>query len=135
MKGLAILFAVLLSAQVNAAAEQGKSMPPDTMMGFLNHEQMTKMHDHVEEMQAAIQALKKEKDPAKRKELMQKHMDNMNDSMKMLGGAMMGTTGNSRISSMSMDERMNMMQGQLGMMQMMMEQMMEHYSQDSENHK
>ncbi len=147
MKLPAILFAIaaIVSTQacvaadehVHGAAEQGKAtnMAPTTMMGFMDHEQMTKMHEHMEQMQAMMQAIKKEKDPAKRKQLMQKHMDNMQDSMKMMGGAMMGTTSKGNMSTMSMDEKMNMMQNQMDMMGMMMQQMLEHHSQDTETHK
>jgi hypothetical protein len=44
---------------------------------------------------------------------------------------MMGMSGNENGQSMNMEERMNMMQNQMGMMGMMMDQMMQHYSQDA----
>jgi hypothetical protein len=46
-------------------------------------------------------------------------------------GTMMGMSGNENGQSMNMEERMNMMQNQMGMMGMMMDQMMQHYSQDA----
>ena len=48
---------------------------------------------------------------------------------------MMGTTSKGNMSTMSMDEKMNMMQNQMDMMGMMMQQMLEHHSQDTETHK
>ena len=80
-------------------------------------------------------------DPAKRKQLMHEHMQNMQKGMSMMrsmgGNTMVGMTGdkkdgnmmmakgmNKNMNSMEMGERHQMMEQRMDMMQMMMEQMM-----------
>lgn len=119
---------VALSATVVFAAQEKDAMAPGMMMGMMNHEQMMQMRDHMQEMQQLMADIRKEADPDSHMQMMSGHMEQMNKAMGMMGGAMMGRPGNGDISHMNMEDRMQMMQDQMGMMAMMMQQMMEHYS-------
>ena len=81
------------------------------------------------------------KDPQKRQKLMTEHMQSMRDSMKTMhamGGGMMGKKGEPMMEGSGdsggapmgkmMMKRHKMMEDRMDMMQMMLEQMMEHES-------
>lgn len=119
-----------------AATKAAKAAPvkatqsDQSMMAM--HGQMQKMRDHMAKIQATT-------DPAERQKLVQEHMQMMSEGMKMMngmgGGMMMGMMGDAdagKDHEKSGSERCSMMgdHGMMGkrmdMMQMMMEQMMEH---------
>jgi hypothetical protein len=94
-------------------------------------------------MHEQMQAIHAEKDPEKRKQLMQEHRKSMHEGMEMMhgmmgGGMMMGMHGDASKENgkkhkhgkgegpMDPESRMNMMEERMDMMQMMMEQMMQH---------
>lgn len=108
------------------AAEE--TMAPGMMMGMMNHEQMMRMQEHMQEMQQLMADIQAESDPDRRQALLEAHRAKMDEAMGMMGGAMMGHTGGGNMREMDMAERMQMMQNQMGMMGMMMQQMMEHFS-------
>ncbi len=99
------------------------------------------MQDHMKKMQDLMARLQKTTDPAERKKLMEEHTKAMQEGMQMMrgmGGGMMqgmesgmmgqapkdgaGKPGMGRGAPMSPD----MMERRMDMMQMMMEQMMQH---------
>lgn len=127
MQQLIAMLALSTAMGVFAANEQ-EGMKPGTMMGMMNHEQMTQMREHMQEIQEVMAAIKAENNPERRMEMMQEHKAKMNEAMGMMGGAMMGRPEMRNEESMNMEERMAMMQNQMGMMGMMMQQMMEHFS-------
>ena len=137
-----LIFAGILSGSVLAAdehnhenqAQADNAMAPGMMMGMMNHEQMMQMHEHMQQMQQLMTEITAVNDPDRRMSMMEQHMEQMNESMGMMGGAMMGRSGNGDMSGMEMQERMDMMQNQMGMMGMMMQQMMEHFSADEGHH-
>ena len=123
-------------------AEEGQAASaPDNMAGEKKmekmQEQMKKMHDQMEKIHAT-------KDPQERQKLMEEHMQSMRDGMKAMrgmGGGKMGMMGKKKDGPMMEDggkekdgkpmgmmmmKRHKMMENRLDMMQMMMEQMMEH---------
>lgn len=102
-------------------------------MGMMK-QNMHKMMKQMEEIHAT-------KDPEKRKQLMQEHMQSMHEGMQMMkgmgGGMMMGMMGDKKgggemmakgmdknMDSNDMSQRHQMMEQRMDMMQMMMEQMM-----------
>lgn len=113
----------------NHQAQDGQGMEPGMMMGVMNHEQMTQMHEHMQKMQSLMAEIKQEQNPEIRMQMMHEHMTNMDEGMQMMGGSRMGMSGSENMESMNMEERMSVMQNQMGMMNMMMEQMMNHFSQ------
>ncbi len=129
---MSIPFAYMTSAVAeNEAPHQAKhqEMPGSDMpMKPVSKEcqaHMKEMKAHMKEMQAEMKAIHTESDPDKRKQLMQRHQKSMMKGMGMMhemGGNMMSDKesmhGKQGCSSM-MEERMDMMQ-------MMMEQMMQH---------
>jgi protein CpxP len=107
------------------------------MMNMMSHEQMMTMHEHMQTMEAMMTKIKNEKDPEKRRALMEEHMQAMQNGMHMMNGGMKMGTKPSKMDEMDMDKRIDMMGQKMGMMQKIMEQMMEHAAQankDSEHH-
>lgn len=123
--------AVLASTAIVASEHQvGHGMQQDGMaMGMMSHDQMTAMHKHIQEMQQLMTSIKQESDPEKREQLLQEHHNSMRAGMHM----MMGNTS-AQHSGMKVDERLNMMEQQMGMMHMMMEQLMESEQQHQQQH-
>ena len=83
---------------------------------------MMKMNEHMGKLQSQMQNIKKEKPTEKRQMMMHEHMQSMQQGMLMLEGQM----GSTDMKGIPMDTRMDVMQSQMNMMQMMMGQMMEH---------
>jgi periplasmic protein CpxP/Spy len=118
-------------------AEQGQAnAAPDDMAGGMKmEEQMKKMRQQMEKIQATT-------DPRERQKLMEEHMQSMREGMKTMrgmGGNKMGMMDkdkpmmedggkekDGKPMGMMMMKRHKMMEDRLDMMQMMMEQMMEH---------
>lgn len=116
------------------------------------------MHARMDKMQAKMKEIHAADDPEVRKQLMHEHMQEMRSVMKMMGGmngmmggGMMGGHGSSSDNERqpmmrkcqeqtaqckqmnSMAERQEHMARKMGMMQMMMQQMMERDAVESEN--
>ena len=69
-----------------------------------------------------------ETDQEKHQQLMHEHMQAMHKGMQMMNHGMPEGMGKEKSSNMDMTERMDKMEKHMNMMQMMMEQMMEHES-------
>lgn len=106
-------------------AQQNDSMG----MGDMSKEQMSKMQEHMKEMDTLLQQLKEEKDPAKREAMLDSHVKGMEKMMPLMDGKAHGMgsgekhknmmnkahmDANSRIDMM--EERMIMMEGMMGQM-------------------
>ena len=145
---------VLMAAPVLVFA-QGSSgqMPRGAMM---NQEQMQQMNENMAQMQAMRQEMRNAESDAERQRIREKHMEYMQNHMGMMRGGMMGPgmmgqgmmgggqgmmnnqgkkqSGNGqdkRAGGPGMDDeqRMEMMENRMNQMQLMMEQMLEHQSQ------
>ncbi|WP_317929896.1 hypothetical protein [Halioxenophilus sp. WMMB6] len=103
------------------------------MMNMMDHEQMNAMHEQMQTMRTTMNQIQQEKDPKKRQQLMQEHLNQMQKAMQMMhmdagnaeGPGMMTTE---QMQEM-MNQRMGMMHDNMGMMDMMMEQMHQHDAQ------
>ena len=101
-------------------------------MGMMD---MDRMHDQMQIMRETMDRAHKTDDPDKRRQLMQQHMTQMHDMMGnmrgMMGPGMMtpaevkGKMDGGQMGGASMDERHQMMERRMDVMQQMMEQMME----------
>jgi hypothetical protein len=103
--------------------------------------QMGKAQERMKQAQAIMAKLRKTKDPAKRRKLMQEHTQAMRDTLGMMHDMKMGKMGcgqgmgmmggDHKMGAMGGDQGMGMMgmhqmmEERMGMMQMMMEQMFE----------
>ena len=97
---------------------------------------MQSMHEHMTAMHAQMQAIHAEKDPEKRKQLMQAHRQSMHDGMRMMHsmnhkgrmGMMRGGKHKATKNGDTMSDcmRMEHMGHRMDMMEQMMEQMMLH---------
>ncbi len=81
------------------------------------------MMDNMKKMQAQMQKLHATSDPKIRAQLLQEHMQTMQENMRTMQSGMMDGTAKSGVAMPMQGGQEN---GQMGMMQMMMDQMMEH---------
>ena len=137
-----LLFTLIAAAVIatplyaaNPQSQKGMGMQGQQGMGMQGEGMATggqreKMQQNFQEMQRTMQQIHATNDPAKRRQLIQEHMQQMQQGMRMMGSMMggggKGMMGNQDMSRMPMEDRMNMMQQNMHMMQMMMNQMMEH---------
>lgn len=144
-----IVCSVLVAAPVLAFAQGGSGQMPRGAM--MNQEQMQQMNENMTQMQAMRQEMRNAESDAERQRIREKHMEYMQNHMGMMRGGMMGPgmmgggqgmmnnqgkkqSGNGqdkRAGSPDMDDeqRMEMMENRMNQMQLMMEQMLEHQSQ------
>ena len=120
--------ACALSAPIVSA--QDKSAPAKPGMGMDMDKDMSRMHARMQAMQAQMDAHRNTTDPAERRKLMQEHMQTMQENMKAMRGmggpTMMGGQKGGGIKSAGPTQRPEMMEQRMDMMQMMMEQMVQH---------
>jgi hypothetical protein len=112
------IIACILSAPIVSAED--KSPPAKPAMNAQMDKQMSQMQENMKLMQKQMDELRATTDPKKREALMQGHMQTMQANMTMMrgmDGAMM--MGGSQCSAMASG-------GHQDMMQMMMDQMMQH---------
>ena len=107
---------------------------------------MDKMQEKMKTMQEQMGKIHAAKDPQERKKLMKEHMQSMQEGMKMMGGMGAGMRGGDMMAKARKDQAESMtdvgdgmemcmmmkkhksVEARLDIMQMMMEQMMEHES-------
>jgi len=109
-------------AQDKPAAKPGATMQMDPKM-------RQQMMDRMKTMQAQMDKIRQTTDPKEREKLMTEHMKSMQEGMRMMrgmGGGMMGMMGGGMMGGGAGSQSMPMMEGRMDMMQMMMEQMMQH---------
>lgn len=148
---LACLFAVPLvqaadeedHAAHHPGADQSQATPAQDDKAAMK---MDKMQEKMKTMQEQMGKIHAAKDPQERKKLMKEHMQSMQEGMKMMGGMGAGMRGGDMMAKARKDQaesitdvgdgmEMCMMmkkhksvEARLDIMQMMMEQMMEHES-------
>ena len=123
-----------LSAPIVSAQE--KSAPAKPAMSMDMDKQMPRMQENMKKMQQQMDKMHQSKDPKERQKLMREHMQTMQENMKSMRGMggpmMMGMTGGkpgaAGPGTMGGDpkQQQEMLGQRMDMMQMMMEQMMEH---------
>lgn len=141
--------AAIMTTIAYASEHMYEKKGPSSSKQYQRHGQMQDMHELMGAMQAQMQAIHAEKDPEKRRQLMQAHRQSMHEGMSMMhdmgGKGMMGMMHGDgqkakeddgedsdkseyRHRHRDMDEhaRMDHMEERMDMMQMMMEQMMQH---------
>ena len=136
-----ILLAAILSAALSVpiASAQETSTPAKPAMSMEMNKQMPQMQENMKKMQQQMEKIRATSDPKERQKLMQEHMQAMQENMKTMhgmGGPMM-MGGDQRGGKMMADKkggmaegdmmkRHEMMEKRMDMMQMMMEQMVQH---------
>ena len=115
---LSMLFFVGSALAVDEHHPEKKEAPVAAQMNT-DQMQMDQMDTQTKKMEEMRKKIEMEKDPAAKKALMQEQMQLMKDCTKMMGGkGMRGGEG------MPIDDRMNMMDKKMKMMQEMMNGMM-----------
>ena len=134
---VAAIVASVLSVPVVSAQDKPVSAKPATSMDMDKH--MSQMQQNMKTMHVQMEKLRTTTDPNERQKLMQEHMQSMQENMKTMrnmGGPMMmgsgqsgGTMAMGRQKDMAggeMIQHQAMMEKRMDMMQMMMEQMVQH---------
>jgi hypothetical protein len=120
---VAAILTCALSASVVSAQEPSPPARPAMRMDMDKH--MAQMQENMKKMQLQMEKLRATTDPTERQRLMLEHMRTMQENMKAMramGGPMMKGEGE-RAGTMKPHE---MMERRMDMMQLMMEQMMQH---------
>ena len=146
---IASLMAISPVAVVNAQEQSdNESMSMGMMhsdkesmsMGMMNEAKMKKMQKHISEMDTLLEQVKKETDPEKREKMLHKHAQSMDDMMAMMHGEHKGkgsSMGKHNMAKMKKgmqmpaEQRMEMMESRLMMMEEMVNQMMGHTAEKS----
>jgi hypothetical protein len=124
---LACLLLVAGNAALHAHHHEGREHGPMMQMGS---ERMSEMQEHMREMRETMEEIRATEDPQRKERLMHEHMQSMKQGMEKMEGAMRGCCpGQQGSPAMGMQQHMEMMQSQLQMMQMMIDQMIEHHAQ------
>jgi len=121
------IVACALSAPIVSAQE--KTAPAGPAMNMDMDKSMSQMQEKMKAMQAQMETIHKTTDPKERQKLMQAHMLAMQENMKAMhgmGGPMMMDDQKGGMKDGDMMKRHAMMEKRMDMMQMMMEQMMQH---------
>lgn len=141
-----ILVAVVVACSlvVPMASAQDTAAPAKTAMSMPMDAHMSQMHTNMTLMQSQMDTIHATTNPKERKTLMQAHMQTMQESMAMMrsmskpmpmdgsqGGGMAmggdkGQPGDKGMMGGDMMKRHQMMEERMGMMQTMMEQMLQH---------
>jgi len=132
---LITLLALSPLAVVNAHQHADKTQ---MSMGMMDEAKMEKMQTHMSEMNTVLEKVKKETDPQKRQEMLQQHAESM---MAMMHGSEMGkgqSMGKHKMdkmkkgdAAMPAEQKMEMMEKRLEMMEQMMGQMIGHTAEKS----
>ena len=114
-----LLAACTTPAPVVSAQDQSAAAKPAMSMDMEKH--MSQMQARMKAMQAQMDTIRNTKDPKERQKLMQEHMQAMQANMKMMRGM-----GGGPMAGMDPKNQQEMMGHRMDMVQMMMEQMMQH---------
>ena len=134
-----ILISAIIACSLAApmVSAQEKSAPAKPMMSMDMDKHMPQMQENMKKMQQQMEKLQATTNPTERQKLMREHMQAMQENMKTmrgLGGPMMmasgqrgGTAkGDHKHAAPGDMKHHEMMEKRMDMMQMMMEQMMQH---------
>jgi len=115
-----------------AASAQDNAPPGKPAMSMDMGQQMSTMQANMKDMQAQMEKIRATTDPKERRKLMEAHMQAMQECMATMReqDKPMMTMGGDQAGGMAMGGDMmkhrQMMEGRMGMMEMMMEQMLQH---------
>jgi biotin-(acetyl-CoA carboxylase) ligase len=133
-----ILVATIVASFLSASIVSAKEETAPAVQGMGMDKQMSQMQGDMKKMQQQMEKVRATNDPKERQKLMQEHMQAMQENMKSMrsmGGPMMldssqsggmAMDGNKNMTGGDMAQRQEMMTNRMDMMQMMMEQMMQH---------
>jgi hypothetical protein len=138
----AVLFSSLAAPIVSAQEDPMPTNPTMTKPMDMDR-QMPQFQENIKKMQLQMEKIHATTDQKERQTLMQEHMSSMQENMKMMrgmGGPMMGSSmmdggkhhgmamgnNNSAMTKADIMQRHEMMVSRMDVMQMMMEQMMQH---------
>ena len=124
---IAVIVACALSAPIVSAQERPASTKTAINMNMEKH--MGQMQKNMQVMQAQMDKIHNTTDTKERQELMQAHMQAMQENMQAMhgmGGPMMMGAQKGGMKDGDMMKRYELMEKRIDMMQMMMEQMMQH---------
>lgn len=136
---LTIASLLIISPVAVVSAQQHGDKNPMSM-GMMDEAKMEKMHQHMSKMRTLLEEVKSETDPEKRQELLQQHAKSMGDMMTMMHGDNTGmghSMGKDKMGkmkkseAMSSEQKIQMMEKRLMMMEQMMGQMMGHTAEES----
>ena len=121
---------VLATASTLIACNTAPAMPMGTAAAnnMATPDQMAKMDAQMKTMQGMHEKMMNAKTPEERSKLMAEHMKTMQDCMAMMGGmsgAGMGSMQGQKPMPGNMNERQQMMEKRMGMMEAMMQMMMD----------
>jgi hypothetical protein len=134
--GAAILACALASVPV--ASAQDNTTPAKPAMSLEMEQQVSRMQTNMKDMQAQMEKIRATTDPKERRKLMEAHMQAMQECMTTMRGqdkpmmmsggqgggmAMAGSKSN---AGGDMMKHHQMMQSRMGMMELLMEQMLQH---------
>jgi hypothetical protein len=136
-----ILITAFIACAVSApiVSAQEKAVPAKPAMSMDMDKQVPQMQENMKKMQQQMEKIQATSDPAERQKLMHEHMQTMQENMKTMhgmGGPMMMGSGphgammmggkKGGMTPSDMMKRDEMMEKRMDMMQMMMEQMIQH---------
>lgn len=132
----AILACALSAPFVSVVSAQERTAPAKPAMSMGKDAPMSQMQEKMKAMQAQMDKLHKTTDPKERQKLMHEHMQAMQENMKamhsmggpMMAGMMGSKPGTKGPGAMGGDpkQQQEMLGQRMDMMQMMMEQMLQH---------
>lgn len=117
-----VLTSIFAAPAVGADSSQSHHEPACMMTS----EQKTAMHQHMQAMEDLMAEIKKQADPDKREAMIQKHMEEMDSGMQAM--TMAGSEEKNHCKNMatlSMEERIGLMEERMDIIQLMMMQMFE----------
>lgn len=114
-----------LSGNLYSHQQSGDNKDDSTMGGMMMGHQMMNMREQMQENHALMEKIMAENNTAKRDEMLQQHMQSMQEQMHMMNKTM-GDHDVDGMTTKEMADRIDMMDMRMNMMQMMMEQMMDH---------
>ena len=124
---VAAIVACALSAPIVSA--QDKSAPAKPAMSMDMDKQMPQMLENMKKLQTQMEKIRKTTDPKERRKLLQEHMQAMQAGMNMMqsvGGPMMMRMLGDKPGTSDPKQQQEMMAWRMDMMQMMMEQVIQH---------
>ena len=124
---VAAIVACALAAPIVAAQE--KSAPATPAMSMDMDKQMPQMLENMKKMQTQMEKIRKTTDSKERRKLLQEHMQAMQVGMNLMqsvGGPMMMRMLGDKPGTSDPKQQQEMMAWRMDMMQMMMEQVIQH---------
>jgi len=125
---VAAIVACALSAPTIVSAQE-RSAPTQPAMNMDMDTQMPQMLENMKKMQTQMEEIRKTTDSKERRKLLQDHMQNMQKGMNLMqgvGGPTMMRMLGDKPGTSDPKQQQEMMAWRMDMMQMMMEQMMQH---------